>query len=285
MTNNTTSNTTTTINNLSEDDREILAIELCEEANKLIKKLKVQEDENILEETTSSLSNTKLNSENTDNDSKEADDDEEEEFDENKTIEQITALFTKAIEIDITCLDAYLGLAYIKGIVKDYETAQQLLIKAQAIDPEDERVSLMKQTLEQDLLNDKQDKEDVDSMQDDECVLDTGKSSLNVPLIVINGKVTKKFIVILREIFDRFDLNKDNCLNKREMQLYSKAVNGQEMDPHSLQSILSHYDSNRTKGLTFTGFVELYVNQTIEDPSETIKDLNTLGYNKNLVKK
>ncbi|KAN0027824.1 hypothetical protein ACTFIV_009648 [Dictyostelium citrinum] len=275
MTDKTTNTTITTTNNLNEDDKELKAIEYCEEANKLIKQLKDREDKNILDETTSNLSQTNIeeNSVNKDNDN-----DSDDDFNENEIIDKVTELFTKAMEMDSECLDAYLGLAYVKGMQRNYESASELLEKANKIDPSDERVNIMKQTLEQEILT----QDEVDSVPDFEAVMDIGNPKINIPFIIINGGVTKKFITVLREIFDRFDGNKDNCLNKREMQSYSKAVNGQEMDLQSLQTILGGYDSHPRNGLTFTGFVELYVNQTIEDSSETLKDLKTLGYDSEL---
>ncbi|KAK5583418.1 hypothetical protein RB653_005011 [Dictyostelium firmibasis] len=273
---------TTTTNNLSEEDRELKAIEYCDEANKLIKQLKDREDKNILDHTTTNLSEANID-ENKDSVNKreendDDDDDDDDDFDENKTTEKVSDLFGKAIEMDSECLEAYLGLAYVKGMQRDYQSVLELLEKAKNIDPTDERVNIMKQTLEQDILT----QDEVDSVPDFEPVMDIGNPSVNVPFIIINGGVTKKFIAVLREIFDRFDGNKDNCLNKKEMQLYSKAVNGQEMDLQSLQAIMGAYDSHPRNGLTFTGFVELYVNQTIEDSSETLNDLKTLGYDSEL---
>ncbi|EAL61652.1 hypothetical protein DDB_G0291336 [Dictyostelium discoideum AX4] len=272
-----TDQTTTTTNNLSEEDRELKAIEYCEDANKLIKQLKDREDKNILDETASNLSQTNIDeNKNSINNDDNTDDDDD--FNEIEIIEKVTELFSKAIEMDSECIDAYLGLAYVKGMQRNYESVSELLEKANKIDPSDERVNIMKQTLEQESLT----QDEVDSVPDFEPVMDIGVPNLNIPFIIINGGVTKKFITVLREIFDRFDRNKDNCLNKAEMKLYSKAVNGQELDLQSLQSMLDGYDSHPRNGLTFTGFVELYVNQTIEDSSETLKDLKTLGYDSEL---
>ncbi|KAM9975388.1 hypothetical protein ACTFIW_010416 [Dictyostelium discoideum] len=272
--------TTTTTNNLSEEDRELKAIEYCEDANKLIKQLKDREDKNILDETASNLSQTNIdeNKNNDDDNNTDGDDDDDDDFNEIEIIEKVTELFSKAIEMDSECIDAYLGLAYVKGMQRNYESVSELLEKANKIDPSDERVNIMKQTLEQESLT----QDEVDSVPDFEPIMDIGVPNLNIPFIIINGGVTKKFITVLREIFDRFDRNKDNCLNKAEMKLYSKAVNGQELDLQSLQSMLDGYDSHPRNGLTFTGFVELYVNQTIEDSSETLKDLKTLGYDSEL---
>ncbi|KAM9956982.1 hypothetical protein ACTFIR_003719 [Dictyostelium discoideum] len=270
--------TTTTTNNLSEEDRELKAIEYCEDANKLIKQLKDREDKNILDETASNLSQTNIDENKNNDDDDNNTDDDDDDFNEIEIIEKVTELFSKAIEMDSECIDAYLGLAYVKGMQRNYESVSELLEKANKIDPSDERVNIMKQTLEQESLT----QDEVDSVPDFEPIMDIGVPNLNIPFIIINGGVTKKFITVLREIFDRFDRNKDNCLNKAEMKLYSKAVNGQELDLQSLQSMLDGYDSHPRNGLTFTGFVELYVNQTIEDSSETLKDLKTLGYDSEL---
>ncbi|KAN0029399.1 hypothetical protein ACTA71_007526 [Dictyostelium dimigraforme] len=270
---------TTTTNNLNEEERELKAIEYCDEANKLIKQLKDREDKNILDETTSNLSQTNMEENiNKNKNNINDDDDDDDDFDENKVVEKVEELFSKAIEMDSECIDGYLGLAYVKGMQRNYESVAELLEKANKIDPSDERVNIMKQTLEQEILT----QDEVDSVPDFEAVMDIGNPKINIPFIIINGGVTKKFIAVLREIFDRFDGNKDNCLNKREMQSYSKAVNGQEMDLQSLQTILGGYDSHPRNGLTFTGFVELYINQTIEDSTETLNDLKTLGYDSEL---
>eukprot|EP01133_Synstelium_polycarpum_P003992 gene3992-4622_t len=231
--------------------------------------------------------------------------------DDDMLIEQATKLFQQAMIADAASIEAHIGLSYIAGLMGDTTASGEYLDKAEKFAPADERIKTLREALLVKIENDRQHvhgpncshshdshshhhhhhpSHDHDHVHNENCnhedqddlegVLPVGKD-IDVPMIIEKGSVTKKFIMVLRDIFDRFDANKDNSLNNREMQAYSRAVNGQELDDMTMDFLLGTYHSDE-HGLTFTGFVELYVNQTMDDPEETFKDLRTLGYNTNL---
>ncbi|KAF2074678.1 hypothetical protein CYY_004028 [Polysphondylium violaceum] len=288
-------------NNIKSDKE--IAKEYADEANKIIasfasniKQQEAEQDRQQVKQLEKDLENSNItgeketnkpSSDTTKDDAMDSEDDEEEQENNNEgeLIEKATQLFTKALGYDEKCLDAYLGLCYIKGLAGEIQESKSLLDKAESFYPNDERINLMKSLLKEETSSSAHQHTDSCCSKDEgdefEGVIDIGQK-IDIPLLIHNGSVTKKFVYVLREIFDRFDENKDECLNKREIQLFSKAVNNQELDAYSLNSILKNYNSTKKGGLTFLGFVEFYINQTCEDSLETWKDLKTMGYNQEL---
>ncbi|MEZ0370499.1 MAG: tetratricopeptide repeat protein [Candidatus Sericytochromatia bacterium] len=56
-------------------------------------------------------------------------------------LEQASHYFLKAIELDQTCLEAYLGLGYLSALTGAYERAIGLLVQAREMAPGDERIA------------------------------------------------------------------------------------------------------------------------------------------------
>ncbi|GAM19590.1 hypothetical protein SAMD00019534_027650, partial [Acytostelium subglobosum LB1] len=209
--------------------------------------------------------------------------------DEDQIIDEAKSLFNQALSIDQGCIDALIGLSFIAGLDNDDKHSEDLLNRAEALAPGDQRIHALRDALKEKieraerLQRQSEEQESGNGGDDLEGVLEVGNVK-DVPFLFHKGSATKKFIVTLRQIFDRFDANKDNSLSLKELQAYSMAVNGQQLDKQTVQFLLHTYNSDK-RGLTFTGFVELYINQTIEDPSETFKDLSTLGFDATLSKK
>ncbi|EFA79102.1 hypothetical protein PPL_07927 [Heterostelium album PN500] len=228
---------------------------------------------------------------NHDHDEEEEEEEEEEEDyseevdEEEQILDEAASLFTQALSLDGESIEAILGLAYIAGLRNENTESQELLNRAERISPGDERTKALKEALaekiERQTRHELQKQENANEGDDLEGVLPVGPDVPDMPFIIEKGSVTKKFIVTLRSIFDRFDLNKDNSLSVKELQAYSQFVSNQTLDKNTINFLMKTYDSDK-KGLTFTGFVELYVNQTMTEPEETIKDLQTLGYNARL---
>ncbi|KAI9019320.1 hypothetical protein CLU79DRAFT_758231 [Phycomyces nitens] len=103
--------------------------------------------------------------------------------------------------------------------------------------------------------------------------------------ILINGE-TDEFLPrvdqILREIFDRFDKDKDGVLNTKEIQDFAKATNGQPFDDSVIEEIVESFDVNEQNHLTFKGFYQMYHIQSLSDPEETLNDFKKHGYANNL---
>eukprot|EP01132_Coremiostelium_polycephalum_P004078 gene4078-5104_t len=244
------------------------SVDLCVRANQLIESI-VEKKENVEMQD--------------DNDQVPVEDDDDEEDNEDSIVERATNLFKRALELNDECIQAYLGLAYISGTKHDFTKAEELLNKAESIEPENESIKAMMELI-------RENKEQLDlhtlsiseNNDDLEGVLPTG-TNIDIPYLVKEGSVTKRFLFVLREIFDRFDENKDQSLNKREFNLFSNAVNGKDIEQEFIDFVFKNFDSNK-KGLKFPGFIDFYVSQTLQDPTETISDLGKLGYNETLIK-
>ncbi|KYQ90521.1 hypothetical protein DLAC_09146 [Tieghemostelium lacteum] len=260
------------------------ALDLCNEANQIIAELWADEDKRLKKET---IDDTHNHEEGDDSDS--SDEDTETTEEQMKLVEE---LFNKAIILNPESVEAYLGLAYVMGMTHEYDKSEHYISLAEKCSqPNDERVKLMKEELTNmklDKLSElkleeersKQPKDENKKDNDEfEGILDTG-SDLHIPYLIHNGSVTKKFIGCINEIFQRF--SKNDSMGSQELQAYSKVVNGVEMDKSTLSLFFKTYHTEKRR-ITFRGFIELYVNQTLEDASETWKDLKTLGYSPELV--
>eukprot|EP01132_Coremiostelium_polycephalum_P000543 gene543-685_t len=83
----------------------------------------------------------------------------------------------------------------------------------------------------------------------------------------------------LKEIFSRYDLDKDGCLNRSELDKFAIGCNGKPFDQESVNELTEAFDCNEKGYLTQRGFMEMYFMQSISDPEETWKDIEKHGYN------
>ncbi|EGG19421.1 hypothetical protein DFA_02208 [Cavenderia fasciculata] len=166
----------------------------------------------------------------------EEDDQDEEDF---KLIQNANELFEQAVTVDNHCVDALIGLGYIAGLREQFIEAVGFLDKAEIASQgeNDQRIQTLRDALKEKMEKASSSSDAPSNPEDEfEHVFQTGHNDLNVPLlievgiskiqviIIFNGAVTKKFIVTLREIFDRFDITHDNTLSTEELQSYTKKI-------------------------------------------------------------
>ncbi|EGC36196.1 hypothetical protein DICPUDRAFT_22622, partial [Dictyostelium purpureum] len=98
---------------------------------------------------------------------------------------------------------------------------------------------------------------------------------------------SEKAELALREIFSRYDLDKDQCLSEKELDNFAIGCNGKPFDKVSIEEIKENFDVNDKGWLSIRGFLEMYYMQTLSEPTETWKDINKHGYDMkcNLIKK
>jgi len=79
----------------------------------------------------------------------------------------------------------------------------------------------------------------------------------------------------------------DNALNIAELSEFILKTNGNRPPRSVLQQIVKTFSPSRMNDrLTLEGFMEFYLQQTLDEPSETRKDLETHGFDpKSLTKK
>jgi Ca2+-binding EF-hand superfamily protein len=88
---------------------------------------------------------------------------------------------------------------------------------------------------------------------------------------------------IFKQIFARFDGDKDGFLNVSELLSFSKSSSkdSKSFSDEEIEEIFEYFDS-RDRKLTLKGFLEMFQIQTLADEEETIKDLETLGFSKEI---
>jgi len=96
---------------------------------------------------------------------------------------------------------------------------------------------------------------------------------------------TEKAEAVLKEIFSRYDSDKDGCLNDKELDAFAVGCNGKPFSASDKTDIAEAFDVNDKGYLTERGFLEMYFMQTTSEPSETMKDILAHGYDHSLNKK
>ena len=88
----------------------------------------------------------------------------------------------------------------------------------------------------------------------------------------------------LKEIFSRYDKDGDGALNEEELDNFAKGCNGTTtgFSDTEKEEIKDNFEIDNNNNLTLDGFMQMYSLQTLSEPSETWKDLETHGYNRYL---
>ena len=91
--------------------------------------------------------------------------------------------------------------------------------------------------------------------------------------------LTDKFRIVLREVFERFDEDKDGVLNREELQNFAVAANaGSDLEDDEVEQLQQFFECNDKGHLTMKGFFQMYHMQTSSRSSDTWKDMQRLGY-------
>ncbi|KAI8990772.1 hypothetical protein BDF20DRAFT_840747 [Mycotypha africana] len=104
-----------------------------------------------------------------------------------------------------------------------------------------------------------------------------GDGKKDVPLLV-SGHFSPELLNVLLEIFETFDKDKDECLNPKELDSFVFSTNGQHPPPSFLKNMADRFGANEHGWLTKKGFLAFYLEQTLDDISETKKDLRAHNY-------
>jgi len=104
----------------------------------------------------------------------------------------------------------------------------------------------------------------------------------DVPLLVKDGVMTKEFYEVLVKIFHFFDEDGDGAWNSKELNTFYQTVNGVAIDKNTVLFLSQHFHKNSKGFITQKGFLEFYLSQTAGGVEETWKDLENLGFGKDL---
>jgi Ca2+-binding EF-hand superfamily protein len=89
---------------------------------------------------------------------------------------------------------------------------------------------------------------------------------------------------VLVEVFNKFDQDKDGALNAKELDSFIFVTNGAHPPPAFLRQMGLRFGANKKGWLTKEGFLAFYLEQTLDDPSETRNDLGVHGYDPQTLK-
>ncbi|KAJ1974677.1 hypothetical protein H4R34_004626 [Dimargaris verticillata] len=100
----------------------------------------------------------------------------------------------------------------------------------------------------------------------------------NVPLLV-NGKLSAPLRKALEQLFRRYDRDYDGYLNLAELGQFVVATNGGGRPPLGmLRGLWQTFSPECPQGLSLEGFLDFFVQQSLQEPVETRKDLQKHGF-------
>ncbi|KAK4515111.1 uncharacterized protein ATC70_002721 [Mucor velutinosus] len=152
----------------------------------------------------------------------------------------------------------YYILGFILFILNQLEDALDILDMGRLVDSSFEPFDELEKEILSIMQNDKQDVNDL-------------------PLLV-NENLSPELLRVLFEIFNRFDEDRDECLNPKELDLFVFSTNGQHPPTSFIENMGQRFGANDQGWLTKKGFLAFYLEQTLDDPSETKKDIRAHGY-------
>ncbi|ORZ10778.1 hypothetical protein BCR42DRAFT_333127, partial [Absidia repens] len=100
----------------------------------------------------------------------------------------------------------------------------------------------------------------------------------NPPLLVNENTLSAPLASTLLKIFSRFDQDKDDALNIRELDDFIYHTNGSHLSITFLQEMAQRFGSNTRGWLTKNGFLAFYLEQTLNNPSKTRNDIGVYGF-------
>ncbi|KAI8997122.1 hypothetical protein BDB01DRAFT_20401 [Pilobolus umbonatus] len=93
-----------------------------------------------------------------------------------------------------------------------------------------------------------------------------------------DDELSEALETVLLEIFKKFDKDKDGALNAKELDNFIFTTNGSHPPATFLRQMGMRFGANARGWLTKNGFLAFYLEQTLDDPSETRNDLAVHGY-------
>ncbi|KAH8550632.1 hypothetical protein BGW37DRAFT_497778 [Umbelopsis sp. PMI_123] len=149
-------------------------------------------------------------------------------------------------------------LGFILFVLNRLEEAMILLEFGRTVDPDYEPID----DLEEEISN----------------ILNGYKGSEEEEPLIQDHELTPKLTNVLSEIFDEFDNDHDGALNNQELSKFIFTTNGSHPPPQFLVQIAQRFGGTKRDWLTKDGFLAFYLEQTLDDPSETRNDLSVHGY-------
>ena len=96
--------------------------------------------------------------------------------------------------------------------------------------------------------------------------------------LLTDNQLSEALTQVLEEVFNKFDADNDGALNAKELDSFIFTTNGAHPPPAFLRQMGLRFGANKRGWLTKEGFLAFYLEQTLDDPSETRNDLGVHGY-------
>lgn len=96
--------------------------------------------------------------------------------------------------------------------------------------------------------------------------------------LLVDNQLSPSLQQVLLEVFNKFDTDGDGALNNKELDQFIFITNGAHPPPAFLRQMGQRFGANKKGWLSQEGFLAFYLEQTLDDPSETRNDLGVHGY-------
>ncbi|KAL7321852.1 hypothetical protein PS15m_001578 [Mucor circinelloides] len=149
----------------------------------------------------------------------------------------------------------YYILGFILFVLNKLEEAIILLEMSRAVDPNFEPVDVLEEEIERIVKGYKGEEE-----------------------LLTDNQLSEALTQVLEEVFNKFDADNDGALNAKELDSFIFTTNGAHPPPAFLRQMGLRFGANKKGWLTKEGFLAFYLEQTLDDPSETRNDLGVHGY-------
>ncbi|KAI7862350.1 hypothetical protein BDF14DRAFT_1856873 [Spinellus fusiger] len=159
----------------------------------------------------------------------------------------------------------YYILGFILFILNQLEEAIVLLNMGRAVDPDFEPIDELENEIER--------------------ILEGYKGDEDEPPLLENAELSPALTQALLDIFAQFDQDKDSALSPKELGSFILTTNGAQPPPAFLRQMGQRFGSNAKGWLSREGFLAFYLEQTLDDPSETRNDLGVHGYDPHSLRK
>ncbi|KAG2237625.1 hypothetical protein INT48_004528 [Thamnidium elegans] len=175
---------------------------------------------------------------------------------------QVASKMMWILDVFPTHAGCYYILAFILFVLNKLEEAAILLQMGRAADPGFEPIDALEEEIERIASGYKGEEE----------------------LLTADNQLSEALHQVLVEVFNKFDQDQDGALNAKELDSFIFTTNGAHPPPAFLRQMGLRFGANKRGWLSQEGFLAFYLEQTLDDPSETRNDLGVHGYDPQTLK-
>uniref|UniRef100_A0A914CZC5 EF-hand domain-containing protein n=1 Tax=Acrobeloides nanus TaxID=290746 RepID=A0A914CZC5_9BILA len=115
-----------------------------------------------------------------------------------------------------------------------------------------------------------------------QIVKDSPAPSKKENIIENDGKLSKKFRMLLMNTFDAFDLDDSGVINREKFQLFNMLSGGGEVEDSEWNMLMTKFET-RENGIPLKSFIEMHQAEADSYTDKTLPDMwvsiQELGYN------